>query len=284
MSSSQEEVYLLRNRNQAETERLNFQHNVLKKIMGDLIAHPQVPLEKIHSVADIATGTAIWLRELQDFYASAPNGSNEKRYLHGFDISDAQYPSDLKDITLSIHDVTRPFDQQFHNRFDLVHVRLLVFALTPPQIKTAIANIIQIVAPGGYIQWDDFSIAKVGFNVPDTGLESYNNIISDFAASMGFSDRLPSLVKEYFEELGLQDVVSDEYSSLNEPDAVEPARKLYPPTIRTLMVEVLKRKGLSEEEIAQKVQEFNSRTAAAFEKDVIPCMPLGCVVGRKPFQ
>ncbi|GAD97278.1 predicted protein [Paecilomyces variotii No. 5] len=270
MSSSQDEVYLLRNRNQTETERLNFQHNVLKRIMGNRVAHPQVPLEKIHSVADIATGTAIWLRDLQDFYASAPNSNGEKRYLHGFDISDAQYPSDLKAVTLSIHDVTRPFDQQFHNRFDLVHVRLLVFALTPVQIKTAIANILQIVAPGGYIQWDDLRSGEVGFNVPDTGLEPDINIISDFAASMGFSDQLPSLIKEYFEEFGLQDIVADEHSTLDEPDAAEPARKLYSITIKTLLVEILKRKGLSEDELAQKVQEFNSRTSAAFEKGVIP--------------
>lgn len=85
MSSNQDEAYLLRNRDQAETERyvlslrqvfscyivssfpcqganqphrLNFQHDVLKKIMGSRIAHPQLPLEKIQSVADIATGTA----------------------------------------------------------------------------------------------------------------------------------------------------------------------------------------------------------------------------------
>ncbi|KAJ9320899.1 hypothetical protein DTO027B5_3522 [Paecilomyces variotii] len=284
MSSNQDEAYLLRNRDQAETERLNFQHDVLKKIMGSRIAHPQLPLEKIQSVADIATGTAIWLRELQDFYATASNGINGKRYLHGFDISDAQYPSDLKDITLSIHDVTRPFDEQFHNRFDLVHVRLLVFALTPAQIQQAIVNIIQIVAPGGYIQWDDLRTGEVGFNVPHTGLEPDLSIINHFATSMGFSDRLPFLIKEHFEELGLKDVVSAEYSSLNEPDATELARKWYAVTIRTLLVEVLKRKGLSEEELTQKVREFESRTAAAFEKGVIPRILTGSVVGRKPMQ
>jgi ubiquinone/menaquinone biosynthesis C-methylase UbiE len=66
---------------------LNEQHFRLEKSFGFLV-HPAIPLDKNKSgirIADIATGTGIWLTE-------AARGFPESWQFDGFDISSAQFP------------------------------------------------------------------------------------------------------------------------------------------------------------------------------------------------
>lgn len=52
----------------------------------------------------------------------------------------------MGDIEFSVHDITAPFPKEHWNRYDLVHVRLLVAAIDEVEYKAAVANIHQILS------------------------------------------------------------------------------------------------------------------------------------------
>jgi hypothetical protein len=77
------------------------------------------------------TNDRIWLADL---VKRLPNASSV--YLHGFDISDAQFPPENpiigptgQNIPLSVHDALKPFPTEHNGRYDLVHIRLLTAGL-----------------------------------------------------------------------------------------------------------------------------------------------------------
>ncbi|KAJ5160377.1 uncharacterized protein N7482_007381 [Penicillium canariense] len=103
------------------------------------------------AIADIATGTGIWLKDV-----SRELGTTATQcYYHGFDISPDQFPKNPGNIDFSVHDITKPFPEEHRNRYDLVHVRLLVAAIEESEYKVAISNIYAILKPGGFLQWEE---------------------------------------------------------------------------------------------------------------------------------
>lgn len=113
--------------------------------------HPSIP-KGLTAIADLGTGTgyvtlhdpnpqlstlkliipSVWLEDVAKMYPKA--------YLHGFDISSAQYPKPRQYIPLSVHDVLRPFPKEHHSRYDLVHIRLLTAGLKKEAYSTVLAN------------------------------------------------------------------------------------------------------------------------------------------------
>lgn len=99
-----------------------------------------------------------------------------KSYCHGFDISAEQFPEEKSEnIQFSIQDITAPFPKEHWNRYDIVHVRLVIAAIGESDYKTAIENISAILStyfplwclqfdtdhdspltePGGFLQWEE---------------------------------------------------------------------------------------------------------------------------------
>lgn len=72
--------------------------------------------------------------------------SHTKCYYHGFDISPEQFPKEPGNIVFSVHDITKPFPKEHWNRYDLVHVRLLVVALEESEYRAAVSNIYAILS------------------------------------------------------------------------------------------------------------------------------------------
>ncbi|KAL7928812.1 S-adenosyl-L-methionine-dependent methyltransferase [Trichoderma chlorosporum] len=149
--------------------RLNYQHMLVKKLCDDQLLHPTVR-QGIASrssirVADIATGTALWLTELAD---SLPADSQ----LHGFDISSDQYPPEgwlPKNVTLHEHDVFKPFGPEFLGSFDVVNLRFFITLLNGENIRPLLNNLQTLLKPGGFLQWLDFDprSAKAIAIIPD---------------------------------------------------------------------------------------------------------------------
>lgn len=86
---------------------------------------------------------SVWLRDTSNLLG---NIDTTKRYYHGFDISPDQFPRERGDIEFSVHDITAPFPKEHWNRYDLVHVRLLVAAIDENDYKVAITNIHRILS------------------------------------------------------------------------------------------------------------------------------------------
>jgi hypothetical protein len=123
-----------------------------------------VPLDNISAVADVATGTGyahvsilslppliltqpdrIWLWDAKQIFDQR-FGKSPSRSYHGFDISAAQFPSTPQGIEFSVQDVFQPFPAEFLNRFDLVHVRLMVTAFPESKFQEAVENVLTIVS------------------------------------------------------------------------------------------------------------------------------------------
>lgn len=137
-----DEAYMM-NRNEEESKRLDAQHNFMRQLAHGSLVQPSIPRSDIRAIADVATGTGIWLREAAQELAT----SKEQIVLTGFDISAQQFPKDnTQALDFVVHNVVEPFPEEYHEKFDLVHVRLLSYALKAQDLEISVKNVIQIVS------------------------------------------------------------------------------------------------------------------------------------------
>ena len=111
-------------RGYASSLRLNFQHHLLRELLGFSI-HPEIvsnaTLPPNPKIADVGTGTGQWLVDVSHEIPSAE--------LDGFDISKDQFPSkDWLPSQISLHelDITKPIPSSLEGKYDLVHVQLFL--------------------------------------------------------------------------------------------------------------------------------------------------------------
>lgn len=125
MASHQEQdTYTGLTRDQEESQRLNRQHDLYIKSTGFHL-HPRIAatLSADAHIAEVATGTGIWLRSL----AAASSQSSPSWKFTGFDLSPEQFPSEpeRKGVDFRVLDILRPPPQEEKGKYDVVHVRLL---------------------------------------------------------------------------------------------------------------------------------------------------------------
>ncbi|KAI9155766.1 N-methyltransferase tcpN [Paramyrothecium foliicola] len=115
-----------------EIKRLKTQHNFMRAMT--LVDFPPPVYDYIKDmeapkIADVATGTGIWATELA---AKLPSAA----IIEGFDFDMTKFPeaeSLPPNVTLKFGDIFKPFPQEVLGKYDVVHVRLLVFALKKDQ-------------------------------------------------------------------------------------------------------------------------------------------------------
>ncbi|KAI1170441.1 S-adenosyl-L-methionine-dependent methyltransferase [Nemania sp. FL0916] len=155
--------------------RLNYQHMLIKTLCDDqllhTIVHQGIASRSSIRVADVATGTALWLTELSDIL---PTHSE----LHGFDISHDQYPPKEwlpKNVVLHTHDAFQPFAPEFLGSFDVVNLRFFITLLSEENIHPLLSNLKSLLKPGGFLHWLDFDprsakaiATRPGLHMPHT--------------------------------------------------------------------------------------------------------------------
>lgn len=119
----------------------------------DYLLHPSIEdnLTGTSRIADVGVGTGSYLVALSEQLAPTCR-------LDGFDISSAQFrqPQELpQNVHLHVHDAKQPFPTQFFAAFDAVHLRLLVSAMDKDDWAIVTCNVIQLLKPGGAIQWEE---------------------------------------------------------------------------------------------------------------------------------
>jgi len=145
-----DELYSTRlGRSATEKQRMNEQFDLLSNAMG-WVLHPSIRsnLTPTAAIADIATGTGECLVRLSKDY---PHGR-----LDGYDFSSAMFPpteSLPSNVRLNTADAKKPFSKDLYGIYDLVHVRYLTAAMAPDDWATVLNNALQLLKPGGYIQW-----------------------------------------------------------------------------------------------------------------------------------
>ncbi|EAW09029.1 class I SAM-dependent methyltransferase [Aspergillus clavatus NRRL 1] len=141
--SGTEGVYLLPHHHE-EIERLQRQHYFLKAATDDKLTPINLPTWA--RVLDCGCADGTWLADLA--------GSDRPDLaLHGVDLGKALFRSDAH-LTLREHDVRQPFPPSWgwKGSFDLVHQRLLVWGIGADEWPQVLANLAEVVKPGGVLQ------------------------------------------------------------------------------------------------------------------------------------
>ena len=64
----------------------------------------------------------------------------------GFDINPDKFTKGPQPgVQFVLHDITKPFPDEYREKFDLVHVRLLVYAVAASKLAAVVQNIVQIL-------------------------------------------------------------------------------------------------------------------------------------------
>lgn len=151
------ELYQLA-RGGGEIDRLNSQSDWSLALAHGMILHPSIPLREISTIADVATGTGIWITTLASHLKgkSKQHGGRKHTFV-GFDVSDAQFPTNEhwekedgaergERPEFVVHDMTRPFPSEYHQAFDLVHIRLVVVAVKTKDLPKVLRNVAEILS------------------------------------------------------------------------------------------------------------------------------------------
>ncbi|KAF7592023.1 hypothetical protein BBP40_000804 [Aspergillus hancockii] len=197
--------YML-DRSYTAASRLNYQFYLWKESL-QFNLHPSIPLPKNDStpirIADIATGSGIWLFDLlRDPVVSRYRSLQ----LDGFDIDLKNAP--VADwlppkITLREFDIFGEIPPDLIGKYDVVHMRLLVLVVQKSDPLPVIERVFQMLKPGGYIQWDDL-------NYPDSKVVRSKTMFSspvhdsflEFVQSKGRNDWIMDLPHHLMERHG----------------------------------------------------------------------------------
>ncbi|KAF4625371.1 hypothetical protein G7Y89_g12797 [Cudoniella acicularis] len=146
--------------------RLNLQFYLWKQALHFNI-HPSIPIQKSAVVADVATGTAIWLLDVAREHPTAQ--------LDGFDndISQAPHPKWLPpNVNVRHWDIFEEVPEDMIAKYDFVHVRLLVLVIKESNPRQVISNLLKMLKPGGYLQWDELDCANMHVKKVEPSLDS----------------------------------------------------------------------------------------------------------------
>ncbi|KAL2842660.1 hypothetical protein BJX68DRAFT_244663 [Aspergillus pseudodeflectus] len=280
--SGSPEMYPL-GRDEVESRRLNEQHKFLLDVVDGAI-DPDVPLENISAVADVATGTGIWLWDAKQILDQKAGESSSRSY-HGFDISAAQFPSTPQGITLSVQDVFQPFPAGFLDRFDLVHVRLMVTAFPEGKFQEAVENVLTIVKPGGYLQWVEIDFSAVEAQTEhDARVAPGANYWMRFVDMNKMSRCAPDALFDAFKNTGLLNVTKKPFLIRGRDELRERAQSWQMQFFSGIMPLVLIRLGeaVDMEEAARMAEPITQDLENYFADGDVIDTRFGTVVGQKP--
>jgi len=133
--------YMFR-RNFNSSIRLNYNHWLMKDLSGYLL-NPKIQFEKENArIADVATGTGIWLFELVD---DLPYSAR----LDGFDISSSQYlPKEWipENMHLTEQDIFKPFPEEYLGAYDIVNLRFALCFVNNIDAEPLLENLISLLS------------------------------------------------------------------------------------------------------------------------------------------
>lgn len=171
-SFSKHDTYVLA-RDFKSASRLNYEHYLWHETVGyDL--HPEILATLPSSVdqasvkiADVACGTAIWLRRVAQQLPHA--------HLDGYDINLAQCPPIQwlpKNVRLREWDLFNEPSEEMLGAYDVVHVRLLFVVVRDSDPRPIIRNLKRLLRPKGRLQWDELNVSKSLILRAEEGIEA----------------------------------------------------------------------------------------------------------------
>ncbi|KAF2440274.1 S-adenosyl-L-methionine-dependent methyltransferase [Karstenula rhodostoma CBS 690.94] len=114
-------------------------------------------------IADVATGTGIWMLDLSREVPSTTT-------IHGFDIDLSQCPppsSFPPNVKITKWDMFTPPPAELVGTFDVVHLRLVTLVIKNNDPTALLTNVAQLLKPDGYLQWDEIDAAGLHIESPE---------------------------------------------------------------------------------------------------------------------
>ncbi|OJJ69856.1 hypothetical protein ASPBRDRAFT_678263 [Aspergillus brasiliensis CBS 101740] len=191
-----------------DNNRINLQHYLWTELFGYHI-HPSIPTSNPNlRIADVGTGTGIWLTDLSRRLPSTVS-------LDGLDISFSALPPKEylpSNMTLHSYDILSEPPDHLRGVYDIVHVRNFSFVIMDSEAEKVIGNVLELLKPGGYIQWAEvdalsYRIDKIHPDCKDDAhkeLMRLGRAMDDRTTPHWVSD-----IPHYFQHAGLQDVQTD---------------------------------------------------------------------------
>ncbi|KUM58252.1 hypothetical protein ACN42_g8909 [Penicillium freii] len=265
---------------QREIQRLDAQHQLYISAFGYHL-HPNIKLPKSGArIADVGTGTAVFLKEL----ATQASSTTE---FHGFDISSSQFPpaSSLPgNVQLHIGNAMEGFSAEMHDTFDVVTVRLLVAALNGEDWRRVTDHLVKLVKPGGWLQWQEsdglqgMKILRDEFGTKKSHLQtSLSQIFANQTIREKFEYPSRNLAR-VFHEAGLDEVDEDVVSTDREPHMRSTTLQISVEGLISGMKGGMNGKKYSQEEIDSQVKGWIDD----MESGVYQRYNLHCFLGKKP--
>ncbi|KAJ9488542.1 hypothetical protein VN97_g4769 [Penicillium thymicola] len=275
-------VYML-DRNAAETQRLNNQHRFLVDLSN--LIHPSIPKDQLTAVADLGTGTGIWLEDVADLLP------NKSLYLHGFDISSSQYPPHHEiqrpgqnPIPLSVHNALAPFPAEHRGRYDLVHIRLLTAGLKQVDYMRVLTNARALLKPNGWIQWEEVdhtSFCTDAVPEPEV-ITRLRECVIEAMLKLGLWPFAPQRVFDEISACGFTDVVREIYTTSGKEHLRPIARKWVAGVMRALVPPCMV--ASSQAENTKQARGMTEQLVREFEdhcETATALVNFGVTVGRK---
>lgn len=100
------------------------------------------PVENLRQVLDLGTGQGSWAIDVADKFPSAQ--------VHGIDLYPPPQPWVPPNCVLEVDDILESWT--YREKFDLIHMRLLLGAFTPEQWDDVYKKCFQFLQPGGWIE------------------------------------------------------------------------------------------------------------------------------------
>ncbi|KAL9044267.1 MAG: hypothetical protein Q9214_002581 [Letrouitia sp. 1 TL-2023] len=205
---------------------------------------------------------------------------------HGFDISPAHFPQEQDGFRFFQHDILTPFPFEFHGRYDVVNIRLLVLALKKEQFKTAAENAAQLLKKGGTFQWLELDPASQSYHPAMPITTQIQSIMRTAGRANNISTTPSAEVQDAFTAIGLTDVIRKEYTAEGKPEVEEGLKGWVVGGAKSglgnALVRGAKEKGEDEEQAREKARKLLSEFEAAISSGETKVrMPVIVVVGRR---
>jgi hypothetical protein len=84
--------------------------------------------------------------------------------------------------------------------------------------KIAVANLYELLKPGGYIQWSEFDMIKLSYDDSFTGAKAVIELINKYIASVGMSVTSTVEIQAALKEIGISEIVRRDYTQAKHPE------------------------------------------------------------------
>ena len=187
--------------------RLNFQHAYTRDIFDGHLLDPSIitPPESDLRVADVCTGTGIWLLQVAHQY---PNSN-----LEGLDISLAEAPKRNwcpQNVRFQEFDLFADLPSDLTERYDTINVQYTHLFVRDAMIESVLHKLSSMLKPGGWLQYTDMDARNIQVLMPkgDHPPSAISTVVQSAWDAVGFvPNAWTSNLEDLLTATGFVDVV-----------------------------------------------------------------------------